>query len=172
VAREAGVSPAAPYHHFDDRDAMLAAVAAEGFGELGTAMQRGVKATREKRPLRRLQAAGVAYVRFAVTNPQLFRLMFSGLLGDRAAYPELQRRASHAFGILQQLLGGRPDAPPREPPLPAALAAWATVHGLAMLLIDGRLGQRPTERRAARIARDVTRVLGTGLRTYEDSARS
>ncbi len=172
IARQAGVSPAAPYHHFEDREAILAALAAEGFEELGDGMRRSARRVREGAPLDKLQAAGVAYVGFAVKNPELFRLMFSGPLGDRSAYPELQRRAAAAFAVLQRLVGGSSQTPPGELPPRVALAAWSTVHGLATLLIDGRLGDRPSERRAAQIAREVTQVLGSGLRSFAGSAES
>jgi AcrR family transcriptional regulator len=138
IARDAGVSPAAPYHHFADRDHLLAALAAEGFEELGVAMTRSAARVPRGQPLRRLQVAGVAYVRFALRNPELFRLMFSGMLEDRSTYPDLERAATEAFGVLQRLLGSA--ATPRTRPDAAALAAWSTVHGLAVLLIEGRLG--------------------------------
>lgn len=169
IAREAGVSAAAPYHHFADRDAILAAVAEEGFGELAEAMAQRARRVQTGRALQRLQAAGVAYVGFAVKNPEVFRVMFGGLLGDRSAYPALQQRAAETFEVLAQLLGeaGKPSAGRALPR--ASLAAWSTVHGLANLLIDGRLGGPPTERRAAQAARDVTEILGMGLRTLADA---
>jgi len=164
VAREAGVTAAAPYHHYADRDALLAAVAAQGFDELAEAMNRSARREGHHTPLARLQAAGVAYVRFAVRNPELFRLMFSRPPGNRSGYPDLDRSARGAFAVLERLLDrqGRSKAPTR--PSTIALTAWSTVHGLATLLIDGRLGGEPTERRAAQTAREVTRVLGVGLR--------
>lgn len=169
LAREARVSPAAPYHHFADRDAILAALAAEGFAELAEAMRRGTRRASRAR-LQRLQAAGVAYVRFAARNPELFRLMFGGLLADRSAYPDLRQSADEAFGVLHQLLGPTRGSAARGRPGPAALTAWSTVHGLAVLLIDGRLGTKPGDRKAANLAREVTRVLGAGLRSFATPA--
>jgi len=164
VAREAGVTPAAPYHHYADRDALLVAVAARGFDELAETMSRSAQRQQRRVSLVRLQAAGVAYVRFAVRNPELFRLMFSRLLGDRSRYPDLDRSARGAFAVLERLLDGQAPSQARAGPSIIALTAWSTVHGLATLLIDGRLGAPPTERRAAQTAREVTRVLGVGLR--------
>jgi len=172
IAREADVTPAAPYHHFANRDAILASLATDGFAELGAAMQRAADRAPTGQALRRLQGAGVAYVRFAVRNPGLFRLMFSGMLTDRSTYPDLQQSATEAFRVLQHLLGDARDTDRGALPHPAALAAWSTVHGLAMLLIEGRLGEPPSERRAIRMARDVTRVLGVGLRTFAGSPSS
>ena len=75
VAREAGVSAAAPYHHFKDKNELLAAIAQEGFELLAQAMREG--AAHEEDPRRRLNALGVAYVRFARDNPALYNLMYS-----------------------------------------------------------------------------------------------
>jgi AcrR family transcriptional regulator len=171
IARDAGVSPAAPYHHFTDLETLLAALAAEGFGDLGDGMTRAAARAPDRDPLHRLQAAGVAYVRFAVRNPELFRLMFSGMLKDRSTYPELEEAADATFAVLQGLIGDPPGRTGGPLPGPGALAAWSTVHGLAVLLIEGRLGDRPSERKAARIARDVTEVLGVGLRAVGSNGR-
>src|SRR5271154_1132897 len=74
VARTAGVSPAAPYHHFADKQALLDAVATQGFDALTSAME--TRMAKETDPDARLDASGVGYVVFAVENPALFRLMF------------------------------------------------------------------------------------------------
>jgi AcrR family transcriptional regulator len=164
VARATEVTPSALYHHFEDHDALLAALATDGFAELGEAMQRGAAQVKTDRTLDRLQGAGIAYVRFAVRNPALFRLMFSGMLEQRSRYPSLQHSATETFQVLQQLLGGAPASSSGRVPHPVALTAWSTVHGLATLAIEGRLGERLSERRATQIARSVTDVLGVGLR--------
>src|SRR3954469_19839227 len=133
AARRAGVSHNAPYRHFPDREALLAALAAEGFAMLGERL-RG-------QPGRQM---GEAYVRFALERPQRFRLMFGGLL-PVAKYPELR---SAAHGAHQALLEAFKDLP--RPEL-AAAAAWSLVHGLSHLLLDGQFAD--TEREA--FVRDV-----------------
>jgi AcrR family transcriptional regulator len=112
AARRAGVSHNAPYRHFPDRDALLDALVAEGFEELGSAL-----ADRTGRDL------GEAYVAFALEHPERFRLMFSraGVNADLLA----------RFGSLFPNLGA--DA------VAAGAAAWSLVHGLASLILDGRL---------------------------------
>jgi AcrR family transcriptional regulator len=171
IAREAGVSHAAPYHHFADREALLAAVAGSGFDRLRTAMQVAAGAGGPADPLSRLQAAGIAYVRFAVANPEIYRLMFSGLLADRSRYPDLEASTEAAFGVLLALLGDQGRAKGREArpgadTLPAvATATWSLVHGLAFLLIDGLLADEMASEGPEEIARQVTRVLGVGLRS-------
>jgi AcrR family transcriptional regulator len=171
IAREAGVSHAAPYHHFADREALLAAVAGTGFDRLRSVMQVAAGAGGPDDPLSRLQAAGIAYVRFAVANPEIYRLMFSGLLADRSRYPDLEASTEAAFGVLLALLGdqgrakgqgARPDA---NTLTAVATATWSLVHGLAFLLIEGLLADEVASYGSDEIARQVTRVLGVGLRS-------
>lgn len=170
IAREAGVSHAAPYHHFADREALLAGVAAGGFEALGEALRGGAHAGSGSGGLAVLQGAGIAYVRFAVENPEMYRLMFGGLLSDRSRYPELKEAGDAAFGVLLDLLGGEAGASETAPLNPVALATWATVHGLASLLIEGLLAEETESIPADEIARQVTVVLGRGLRSYTGGA--
>ncbi len=130
IARDAGVSPTAVYRHFPDKRALLAAMAHEGFERLGTAQ---LHASDAASPALRFAASGRAYVRFALANPALFRLIFThaeqfeGLNPDNSAARLLRLQTT-------QQTGGDQDS--------AALLqvqAWAVVHGLAMLMLDGRL---------------------------------
>ena len=126
VARHAGVSAMAPYRHFADREALLAAIAARGFERL---RERLLEADAAPQPDAALFAQGKAYVDFALTSPALFRLMFVGtakgkLPGGDMAYSVLANR-------VRDLVPDAPDA--------GVLTCWATVHGLAMLALDERL---------------------------------
>lgn len=109
AARRAGVSHNAPYRHFPDREALLAALAADGFADLkkGLENQSG-------------RAMAEAYVRFALERPQRFRLMFDG-----RGYPELETLFAGGFAELGPRAGL------------AGAAAWSLVHGLAQLLLAG-----------------------------------
>jgi AcrR family transcriptional regulator len=122
AARRAGVSHNAPYRHFPDRDALLAELAAQGFEMLGDAMRD-----------RAGNEMGEAYVRFALEHPQRFRLMFGGTL-PLAKHDHLRDAASATYQALVKAFGELP-----KPEL-AAAAAWALVHGLAHLKLDGHLG--------------------------------
>ncbi|HXM81373.1 MAG TPA: WHG domain-containing protein [Burkholderiales bacterium] len=135
AARRAGVSHNAPYRHFADREALLAALAAEGFHLLGQELDKA--SGREM---------GEAYVRFALQHPQRFRLMFGGRIAlDK--HPQLRAAASSAFDQLQAAFSGYVlDA------RTAAAAAWSLVHGLSHLILDGHFEQRDEE--------FVKRVLG------------
>ena len=128
AARRAGVSHAAPYRHFPDREALLAALAAQGFEALGEQL----RATGETGA----RAIGVAYLRFALAQPQRYRLMF-GVALSLSAHADLRRAAEDAYNALAR---GLPPGDARAARASGA-AAWALVHGLASLLIDGHLSR-------------------------------
>ena len=129
LARRTGVSHAAPYRHFPHREALLAALAAEGFAMLG-------KAQREAAAAGGLRAMGEAYVRFARQHPQRFRLMFGGQL-QIARHPALREIATKTFEGLSGALAAR--VPGAQGARDASIAAWALVHGLAQLLLGDRI---------------------------------
>jgi AcrR family transcriptional regulator len=122
VARRAGVSHNAPYRHFPDRDSLLVALVEEGFQMLLEALAR--------RPRREM---GEAYVDFALSHPQRFRLMFGGRV--KLANPD--RRAYE--GLKQSFADLGEDAQY------AAAAAWGLVHGLSHLLLDGQFATEKRE---------------------------
>ncbi len=139
VARQAGVSHAAPYHHFANRDELLAAVAARAFEQLGAAMQAGAAA--QASPREQLLAIAEAYVRFARSSPARFRLMFGPLLATRAQHPALDQAAGASFAVL---LGAAERLDARLA-LPLALTGWSLAHGLSHLLLDQAFAGLPVE---------------------------
>lgn len=164
VARAADVSHAAPYHHFADKDALLAAVAEDGFDALRESV--GAKSATADSPARAMQQAAVAYVVFAIEHPNLFRVMFGPQLADKSAYPSLQTAARATYGAIE---GGLRSCVPLGTSSSAvaemAVASWAATHGLAMLLVDRQLGTVGTDE-AEEVARQVTDVLWVGLAEY------
>lgn len=137
LARAAGVSPTAPYRHFPSKRCLFAALAAEGFHELRTAMWARVGSERSD-AVGALAQAGFAYVDYARAEPVKYHLMFGGVLGDFSEYEELAQRSTECFEVIDELLregrerGLLVDAPLEE----LAGTTWAAVHGLANLLID------------------------------------
>jgi AcrR family transcriptional regulator len=140
VARRAGVSPAAPAHHFGDAAGLLTAVAQGGFAGLTQALQaadaRGGADARAA-----LRAQGVAYVHFATAHPGRFRLMFrQGKLRDE---PELHAQADAAFAVLLRgvcrAFGIADPARMNEVHWQALTGLWSLVHGYAHLAIAGKL---------------------------------
>jgi AcrR family transcriptional regulator len=132
AARRVGVSPTATYRHFKDKNALLAATAADGFDEFGRRLADAAAAGQNP-----LAAMGLAYVRFALEQRGLFRLMFGPQLAGRAAHPALEQAASAAFARLRSGVEGQ--APTGRDPRLATISAWALVHGLAHLFLDGLL---------------------------------
>src|SRR5215470_8007373 len=164
VARRARVSEAAPYWHFASREALLAAVAEEGFVALAALMAEVCE--RVKDPHRQLQELGVAYVRFALAHPSHLRVMFGPEVRDKSAHPTLKAAGDRAFGLLVGAIadGQRAGRVQRGDAEELAVAAWALVHGLSALIVDGQLRKRvPNERAAQRLATKATKLLQTGL---------
>jgi AcrR family transcriptional regulator len=164
VARRARVSEAAPYWHFASKEALLAGVAEQGFVTLAGLMAEGRR--RVKDPHRQLQELGVAYVRFALAHPSHLRVMFGPEIRDKSAHPTLKAAGDRAFGLLVGAIadGQRAGRVQRGDAEELAVAAWALVHGLSALIIDGQLRKRvPNEREAQRLATRVTKLLQTGL---------
>jgi AcrR family transcriptional regulator len=138
VARRAGVSPAAPSHHFGNATGLLVVVALRGYAELTRMLQEaGASAAT---PVERLHAQGAAYVRFALQYPGRFEMMFSHrqrLADDdrlkgagKAAYAELEHTLEACV----------PEKNPQAARL-AAVAAWSAVHGFAKLAVEGKFDQ-------------------------------
>ena len=139
IGARLGVSRTALYRHFSDKRALLAAVATEGFRTL---RQQLVTAWEEGGPGRAaFNAMGVAYVRFAVANPSHYRVMFGGFLDPKVCGPELAAEAAGAFQALVDALAAlqRGGTVRNDDILKMARFVWATVHGVAMLGIDGQL---------------------------------
>lgn len=141
AARRAGVSPAAPQHHFGDARGLLTALATAGFTELGDALAAAdaVAADREAR----IRGQGIAYVRFALSQPARFDVMWRKARID-CGDPAYAAAASRAFALLQAAVAGRPfdaEAPgPSDRSDPRAIACWSLVHGFARLALDGAFG--------------------------------
>jgi AcrR family transcriptional regulator len=130
LARIVGVSPAAPYRHFDSRAALLEALAVTGFARLSAALKEGTERADENRT----EAMGKAYVNFALDNANLFRLMFSPQL-KKDGRPGLKIAADLAFDAVRSALGAANSDI-------KIIATWAKVHGLAVLLLDGQITRR------------------------------
>src|ERR1700692_879924 len=125
VARRAGVSPAAPYRHYADREALVSAVAAVGYRELA---ERLVAAHPSPSTPEQLASVAIAYVQFALERPALFRIMF-GESCDRDNDERVAATAAvstYVRAIVERTF-------PQADAEPLATAVWALVHGLAVL---------------------------------------
>lgn len=159
AARRAGVSHAAPAHHFGDKAGLLTAYAVQGF----EAMARRMDAAREQDAVqdggeqdgggRDLTAIGLAYIAFAVEEPGRFTVMFRPEVLDPDR-PEYRASCDAAFEPLQRAVTDlRGDLAPDDPEvLHAAVGAWSIVHGFATLWLDGNLDEAVTSLPAAEAA--------------------
>ena len=142
AATLAGVSAAAPYRHFRDRQALLEAVADDGFEQLSERSSTAAS-EHEEGSLEAVSALGEAYIEFARGNPNVFRLMFSPAHHESNANPEpdVSDAGKAAYDVLVRHVATHLDLAPDAPPvLGTALSLWMYVHGFASLLIDEQLG--------------------------------
>jgi AcrR family transcriptional regulator len=139
VARRAGVTHAAPYRHFDGKEALLAAVAEEGFHQLRNDMQ--AAAAGDGDALDRLQRFGEAYLRFALKNPAHYRLMYGPEFAHRAAHTALQGASREAFMLLLEGVRACQEAHLVRDgdTVHLALSMWSMVHGLSLLVMDRQM---------------------------------
>lgn len=156
VARRAGVSHAAPAHHFGDAGGLLTALATEAFHRFVQRQERR-QSKAPADPLSQLVAAGLGYIDFALDHPALFRLMFSSRRPSHGT-PALAQAANAAYDKLQRDVAAlRPGTSTTD-----VQTVWALTHGLADLLNGGRIKSlaelRPAQREAA-----VAALLSTAL---------
>ncbi len=151
LARQAGVSPAAPYRHFPDRDALESALAVRGMQDLMVALAPNgqTPATSEE-----VAELGVRYVRFALARPALFRLMFGRECDDQD--DERVRAAAALHDYLATVLG---HVFPNADADALATAGWSLAHGLAFLHLDGKLANSDPAAVDARVRAAYAAVL-------------
>ena len=154
AARRAKVSAMAPYRHFADKEALLAAVAEYGFRELTTQLTTAAATAAD--PRAGLAALGVAYVLFARDQPSLFKLMFGPTIEKKSVHPALDEAGNACFNVLRRAVEAAKffdgDFDARD----ISLACWSLVHGLSALIVDGRLAEHdigPVEGVATRLTR-------------------
>ncbi len=130
LARRAGVSPRAPYRHFASKDALMSALATQGFAALATELSSAAAGALHGCEV---MEQAQAYVRFARHNPPMFRLMFSYRMQDADGDLLAAKQATKALLTGCAASGARPG----EDVQARALGCWSLVHGLAILILDG-----------------------------------
>jgi AcrR family transcriptional regulator len=160
AARRARASAMAPYRHFADKEALLAAVAEYGFRELAARLTAAAATAAD--PRAKLAALGVAYVLFACDEPSLFKLMFGPMIEKKSGHPALDEGGNACFDALRRAVEAakffEDDANARD----VSLACWSLVHGVSALIVDGRLAERETGSAAA-VATRLTALLSDSL---------
>jgi AcrR family transcriptional regulator len=171
VARKAQVSQAAPYHHFAGKAELVSAIAQHGFEDFAGALGAGADAAGSG-ALQRLTGMGLAYVRFAVTNPNLFRLLFRPELRGRTpegpAAEAMARAGSAAYQVfLDAVTAAVEEGSVQGSVEDVAVASLSIVHGLSTLLVDGPVDL--SQRAPDTLARVVVSALGGGITTQPTS---
>ncbi len=164
AARAAGVSPAAPYRHFRDREALLVDVAQRGFEQLASALGKAWDKGRPN-PYTAFEHVGQAYLAFARKEPAYYAAMFESQLPPDAT-PDFARAADEAFGVLRQateLLIARLPKEKRPPALMVSLHVWSMSHGIASLFARGDAGRRKLPMTPEELLEDGVLVYMEGL---------
>ena len=147
VAARAGVSHAAPYSHFADKQGLIAAISTEGYRKVQVRVE-AVWAANQQDALKLLVRTAWAYVQFALQEPDHFKITFSGVVEKEKSYPALVEAAHHSFSLLVQVVDRcqtqgflRPG--PNEL---TAVAVWGAIHGFVTLILEGQVSRAITER--------------------------
>jgi AcrR family transcriptional regulator len=171
VARRAQVSQAAPYHHFNGKAELVSAIAQHGFEDFAAALRAGAAAAGGG-ALQRLTGMGLAYVQFAVANPNLFRLLFRPELRRPKPRGPAAQAMTQAGSAAYQVLLDAVTAAVEEGSVQGsvedvAVASLSIVHGLSTLLVDGPVDL--SQRAPDTLARVVVSALGGGITTQPTS---
>jgi AcrR family transcriptional regulator len=147
VAMKAGVSHSAPYSHFADKQALIAAISTEGFRQL---YQRVITVTEQyqEQPSRHLVEVAWAYLQFALDDPDRFKVMFSGILEKEKEYPEFVEESQRNFQLVKMIVEeNQASGVLRSGPSDlAALSVWGIIHGFIMLLLEGQISHTILDR--------------------------
>ena len=140
VARKVGVSHSAPYAHFEDKQALIAAISTEGFRRLYAQLQEAIQPF-EADARQQMLSCGRAYIHFAVTEHDIFKIMFSGILEKEKAYTDFVEISQMTFDLLVQIVKACQTAGIlRQAPADLlAVAIWGQVHGLVSLFLEKQI---------------------------------
>lgn len=165
AAQLAGVSHAAPYRHYRDKDALIAAIAERGFHLLTAKMRSQLEASGARKAGRKLVALGVGYVMFGMEHPAYLQLIFGGFRSRADMSPELVAAGAEAYLVLRDTVAaGVSSGELRKAEVDdVALACWSLVHGLSMLMIHGAVAKPDTSQLEAALVERLLGLLGGGI---------
>ncbi|MEM7336281.1 MAG: TetR/AcrR family transcriptional regulator [Chloroflexota bacterium] len=141
VAKQAGVSPGAPYHHFKNKDELIAGLAVRSLEKLDATSEAAAQG--QISPQEKLKAVGKAYILYAVENPEQFRLVFSS--EQSGSFLSQPPNEAPLFRVLYKVIEELEAIGLVSNVQVAAITAWGLVHGVATLLIDGPLQPMSTD---------------------------
>jgi len=147
VARKAGVSHAAPYAHFADKQALIAAISIEGYRTLYDKLA-GVVQQYDGDPMRQLVEIAWAYTDFALTDTDHFKITFSGVLEKEKDYPAFVEISKKSFNLVVEIVAAcqEKDILPDGPSDLIAVSLWGMLHGLVSLVLEGQVSHTILDR--------------------------
>jgi AcrR family transcriptional regulator len=151
VALKAGVSHSAPYSHFVDKQALIAAISTEGFKKLYERVN-NIEEEYKGKPSKQLIETTWAYVQFAMDDPDRFKVMFSGVLEKEKEYPEFVEESQRNFRLVKMIVEANQAAGTLRsgPSDLVALSVWGSIHGFIMLLLEGQISHTILEKKNLR----------------------
>ena len=142
AARKAGVSHAAPYAHFADKQALIAAIALDGYGKIYARIEE-VVTQYPNDPLKQLLRSAWAYMQFGLETPAHYKITFSGLIENEKNYPELVEVTRKSLTALQKIIADcqaeRILSSSQYTVEVDAISLWGLIHGLVLLVIEGQI---------------------------------
>lgn len=140
VALRANVSHSAPYAHFSDKQALIAAISTEGFNQLHAELSAAIGESAND-PEQKLFAAARAFVTFALTSKDAFKIMFSGVIEKEKDYPAFVEASQRTFRLVVDVVIDCQRSgllPPGQPEL-IAVSIWGQIHGVVSLALEGQI---------------------------------
>jgi|HigsolmetaAR201D_1030396.scaffolds.fasta_scaffold14961_2 AcrR family transcriptional regulator len=151
VAQRIGVSHTAPYAHYNDKHALIAAIAAAGYQEFTQTLQ-AIELQHADKPLAQLCSSAWAYYQFSQRSPAHFRLTFSGTVEQQHDYPDFIAAAHECFNQVLSIVGNAQRAQLLKPgPIELlTISVWGMVHGVVLLLLENLISHTILERQTPR----------------------
>jgi len=149
VALKAGVSHTAPYSHFSDKQSLIAAISTEGFQRLSKALDSTIK-SHPNNPKKQLIEGAQAYVKFALANKDIFKIMFSSALEKEKEYPAFVEISQKTFHQVVEIVEACQEAGIIKSGEADVLAViiWGQVHGIIALALEGQISHTILERKS------------------------
>jgi AcrR family transcriptional regulator len=165
VASQAGVSHVAVYHHFENKNALFAAIADFGFQKYFSSYQNELQKTNDDF-IGRFRALGLNYIQFILGNQQFARIMFGGVGLNLKQFPQLASVSRRTYRQLREIIqmGQRLGYLKQGKAKEKTLASWAMIHGIAMLFLEGRIKTKNNQKEMEDLIQSVTEYAYLGMK--------
>ncbi len=169
IAKILGVSHSAPNKHFPKKDALIASLIEKGFIEFKESLLRGLSSVPDD-PKEAFMNSGREYLRFALSNPEMYKLMFSDVIANPKDYPEMEEAGNQAFSVLHQAISRLQDLKIIQAwdSVDMSLMIWSLSHGYSMLCLEGRISRVAESKNPNVVAEEILMerllsMMGSGI---------